>query len=173
MAPAYVNVSHYLPHHDPPDTSPAADVYRVSEAEANASEDVDLELHITPQLLHAFKTSLHDHGLRLRFFSGSWDTFDLRRTGGPYHLVLTSETIYHPNSLPGLVRVMRDACSEGHGYLCLVAGKTVYFGVGGGIAEFVRCVGSVADERGNGGQVETIWETSTGVSRKVMRVRWT
>ncbi|KAH0834708.1 hypothetical protein J3R83DRAFT_10255 [Lanmaoa asiatica] len=129
-----MDVSPPLPHHDSPDTSSAADAYRNSEA--HASEDADSELHITPKLLHAFRTSLHDHRLRLRFFSGSWDTFDLRRTGGPYHLVLTSETIYHPNSLPSLVRVMRDACSGGHEYLCLVAGKTVYFGVGGGIAEF-------------------------------------
>lgn len=68
---------------------------------------------------------------------------------------------------------MRDARSEGHEYLCLVAGKTVYFGVGGGVVEFVRCVESIADERGGGGQVETIWEKSTGVSRTVMRVRWT
>ncbi|KAG8216363.1 hypothetical protein J3R82DRAFT_6444 [Butyriboletus roseoflavus] len=151
-------------------TSPAANAYRISEADA--SEDVDSELHITPKLLHAFKTSLHDHGVRLRFFSGSWDTFDLRHTGGSYHLVFTSETIYHPSSLPSLVRIMRDACSE-HEYLCLVAAKTIYFGVGGGVAEFVRCVRSIAGERGNGGQVETIWEKSTGVSRKVMRVRWT
>lgn len=97
----------------------------------------------------------------------------MRRTGGPYQLVLTSETIYHPNSLPSLVRVMQDACSGGDTHLCLVAGKTVYFGVGGGITEFVQCVESTADGRGNKGRVETIWEKATGVSRKVMRVRWT
>ncbi|KAN0085715.1 hypothetical protein V8E55_006849 [Tylopilus felleus] len=154
-------------------TSPAANGYRSSEAHTIDAEDNDSELHITPQLLHAFRTSLHDHRIRLRFFSGAWDAFDLQRTSGPYHLVLTSETIYHPNSLPSLVRVMRDACSGGHVYLCLVAAKTVYFGVGGGIAEFVRCVESIADERGNRGQVETIWEKATGVSRMVMRVGWT
>ena len=68
------------------------------------------------------------------------------------------------------MRVLRDACAGGHEgdeHLCLVAGKTVYFGVGGGIVEFVRCVESTV------GQVETIWEKSTGVSRRVMRVRWT
>ncbi|KAF8555470.1 hypothetical protein OG21DRAFT_1596898 [Imleria badia] len=154
-------------------TSPAASAYRSSDAHTSEAEDVDSELHITPQLLHAFKTSLRDHRLRLRFFSGAWDAFDLQRTGGPYNLILTSETIYHASSLPSLVRVMRDACSGGHTYLCLVAGKTVYFGVGGGIAEFVRCVWSIADERGNSGQVETVWEKETGVSRKVLRVQWT
>ena len=155
------------------DTSPAASTYRSSDAHTSEGESADSELYITPQMLHAYKTALRDYRVRLRFFSGAWDTFDLQRTGGPYHLVLTSETIYHPPSLPSLVRVMRDGCSGGHAYLCLVSGKTVYFGVGGGITEFVRCVGSLADDQGNRGQVETVWEKATGVSRKVMLVRWT
>jgi len=204
-------------------TSPAAAAYRDSEAHTSVengddANGADSELHITPELLTAFKTSLRAHGLCLRFFYGSWDTFDLGLTGGPYHLVLTSETVYHTESLPGLVRLLHDAShfsssgfdpgsgspstdnGEGgrtHAYGCLVAAKTVYFGVGGGIAEFIRCVESVAggepedkvdgdggdlvgdasDDGGgpasdSGGRVETIWETSTGVSRRVMRVRW-
>ena len=163
---------HLTPPHGIPDVSSAANAYRNSAAHTSDAEDVDSELHITPQLLQAFETSLRDYRLHLRFFSGAWDTFDLQRTGGSYNFVLTSETIYHASSLPSLVRVMRDACSGGHAYLCLVAGKTVYFGVGGGIAELVRCVGSMTDERGNSGQVETVWEKETGVSRKVLRVWW-
>ncbi|KAF8430878.1 hypothetical protein L210DRAFT_3623553 [Boletus edulis BED1] len=153
-------------------TSPAANAYRTSDAHTSEAEHVDLELLITPQLLGAFRASLRVHRVHLRFFSGAWDSFDIQRTGGPYHLVLTSETIYHTNTLPSLVRVLLDACTGGHAYLCLVAGKTVYFGVGGGVAEFVRCVESTMDERGSSGQVETIWEKATGVSRKVMRLRW-
>ncbi|KAF9226226.1 hypothetical protein BS17DRAFT_697770 [Gyrodon lividus] len=158
-------------------SSPAAEEYRNSES----YESVDSELNITPQLFSAFKTSLQNHGIHLRFFSGSWDTFDLNSTGGRYNLVLTSETIYHPKSLLGLIRVMRDACvapswgnvgEEVHQYLCLVAAKTVYFGVGGGIAEFIRCVEETIGEQASRSQVEIVWDESIGVSRKVMSVRW-
>ncbi|KAG9311856.1 hypothetical protein JVU11DRAFT_8108 [Chiua virens] len=146
--------------------SPAAESYRSSEPQE--PDDLDSILHITPELLQAFKTSLHAHHLHLRFFSGSWDTFDLAHAGGPYHLVLTSETIYHPDSLPSLVRVMHNAAGDEQ-HTCLVAAKTVYFGVGGGIFEFVRCVESMV----SGARVETIWDKCSGVSRKVMRVWWT
>ncbi|KAF8837872.1 hypothetical protein BDN67DRAFT_1071131 [Paxillus ammoniavirescens] len=156
--------------------SPAADEYRNSDSH----ESVDSELNMTPQLFSAFKTSLGNYGVYLRFFAGSWDTFDLSSTGGRYNLVLTSETIYHPKSLSSLIRVMRDACvapdqgvdEDSHQYLCLVAAKTVYFGVGGGISEFIRCVEVMTGKQVSRSQVETVWDKSTGVSRKVMSVRW-
>ena len=150
------------------DMSQAADAYKCSEL--HASEDSDSEVHLTPQLLQAFKASLETYRLRLRFFSGAWHAFDLARAGGaPYHLVLTAETIYHPHALPSLVRLLQNACASGEETgVCLVAAKTVYFGVGGGIVEFVRAVEACARTV----RVETVWEISTGVSRKVMRVRW-
>jgi len=156
--------------------SPAADEYR----DSGSHESVDSELNMTPQLFSAFKTSLGNCGVYLRFFAGSWDTFDLSSTGGRYNLVLTSETIYHPKSLSSLIRVMRDACvapdsgvdEDPHQYLCLVAAKTVYFGVGGGIAEFIRCVEVMTGKQASRSQVEIVWDKSIGVSRKVMSVRW-
>ncbi|KIK77220.1 hypothetical protein PAXRUDRAFT_835059 [Paxillus rubicundulus Ve08.2h10] len=156
--------------------SPAANEYRNSES----YESTDSELNMTPQLFSAFKTSLGNYGVNLRFFAGSWDTFDLSSTGGRYNLVLTSETIYHLKSLFSLIRLMRGACvaplgdvsEDVHQYLCLVAAKTVYFGVGGGIAEFVRCVEEMTSEKATRSQVEVVWDKSIGVSRKVMSVRW-
>jgi protein-histidine N-methyltransferase len=52
-------------------------------------------------------------------------------------------------------------------YLCLVAAKVLYFGVGGGVSEFVRNV-----EGPGNGKVETVWEKKMGVATCVMRVRW-
>ncbi|TRM70340.1 hypothetical protein BD626DRAFT_27476 [Schizophyllum amplum] len=49
----------------------------------------------------------------------------------------------------------------------LVAAKVLYFGVGGGVPDFVRAV-----EEGGLGRVETVLERTKGVGRKVMRVDW-
>ncbi|KAL1664080.1 hypothetical protein GGF50DRAFT_55613 [Schizophyllum commune] len=51
--------------------------------------------------------------------------------------------------------------------LCLVAAKVLYFGVGGGVPDFVRAV-----EEGVLGHVETVLERTKGVGRKVLRVEW-
>lgn len=149
--------------------SDAAETFRKSEERA----DSPLELNISENLKDAFNQSLMTYGLNLRFFSGSWDTFDLQKSCGSYNLVLTSETIYRMESLPSLTAIMRSACNaEGSqgvdDYLCLVAAKVLYFGVGGGAAEFVHCVRDLD----RGGTVETVWEKTQGVERRVMSVRW-
>jgi len=58
--------------------------------------------------------------------------------------------------------------NEPHHYLCLVAAKVLYFGVGGGVSEFVRTVEGSPWK----GKVETVWEKIAGVGRSVMRIRW-
>ncbi|CAL1708632.1 unnamed protein product [Somion occarium] len=154
------------------------------------------ELEVSKEFVSAFRKSLTDYGIELRFFAGSWQTFDLSKTGGKYDVVLTSETIYRTDSLPSLIELMRNACiglpssdkdedeslarlsearlsispSGGHtSYLCLVAAKLVYFGVGGGVTGFIR---AVEGDEVNKGSVETIWERKEGVKRCVMKVSW-
>ncbi|KAH9948000.1 hypothetical protein B0H21DRAFT_690826 [Amylocystis lapponica] len=146
------------------------------------------ELPLTPALTAAFCASLETHRFALHLFAGSWRAFDLRRTGGRYDLVLTAETIYRMDSLPSLVDLLWRACVGGGAsetledrvaaqlvleprYRCLVAAKRVYFGVGGGVAEFVRAVEEPCAGRGNGA-VRTVWERKEGVARSVMSVVW-
>lgn len=104
-------------------------------------------------------------------------------------MVLTSETIYRSDVLGSLIRVLKESSkvtsketqSENEtlglgeklslattsGCLCLVAAKVLYFGVGGGVSEFVQSI------EGKGlGKVETVWEKKLGVGRKIMSVRW-
>jgi len=50
-------------------------------------------------------------------------------------------------------------------YLCLVAAKVIYFGVGGGVKEFVEAVQE-------NGCVERVWERKEGVGRIIMRIIW-
>lgn len=140
------------------------------------------ELAITPELKIAFIASLKYLNVNLRFFSGSWGTFDLFTSTTPlgpstgsglgYDVLLTSETIYRLDSLSLLVELMRNACTANRAsfrkddYLCLVAAKVLYFGVGGGVPDLEKVINSVR------GHLETVLERKDGVGRKVMRVLW-
>ena len=201
--------------------SPASSKYRSGSSEKDPEPDDDDdepaplppadpsqpgELALTPELKTAFLESLQAYGIHLKLFSGSWSTFDVERAGGPYDVLLTSETIYRTASLGSLVDLMRRATTPasqagssasledsasrlslsdsedlkvlaGAPYLCLVAAKLVYFGVGGGVNEFIEAVESSSAGLGAGGertgsQVQTIWETNKGVKRSIMRVVW-
>ena len=58
-------------------------------------------------------------------------------------------------------------------YLCLVAAKVLYFGVGGGVSEFTKLIETPAKTTGRPrGKVETVLERNVGVGRKVMNVQW-
>ncbi|KAI0634751.1 hypothetical protein C8Q77DRAFT_1277650 [Trametes polyzona] len=158
------------------------------------------ELPITDALKSAFLDSLRQYGVHLKFFTGSWASFDVAKAGGPYDIVLTSETIYRTDSLGSLVDLLHRATArvpasktlgaslaertaqlsltEGgvdlrkladEPYLCLVAAKLVYFGVGGGVNEFVRAVEGGEEKKG---EVRTVWERIHGVKRSVMQVTW-
>lgn len=155
------------------------------------------ELPITPSLTEAFRTSLLLLNIKIRFFYGSWDSFDLSRANGKYDVVLTSETIYRTDSLGSLVQLLSDACAEDDSLakmteaklslapsqngsptsLCLVAAKVLYFGVGGGVSDFIHAVEdpdiySYRGRKRRRGDVETVWEKTGGVGRKVLRVKW-
>ncbi|KAI0945076.1 hypothetical protein AcV7_001709 [Taiwanofungus camphoratus] len=206
--------------------SPASAAHRASASAPAADADAPCDplpaanpaepgvLPITPALIAAFRASLHAHRVRLRFFSSPWETFDLLSAGGPYDVLITSETIYRTESLPVLVDLLWRACvgsGDGRGgptetrphrahgpaaltssqlvtppdpdpaagepgapqYLCLVAAKLVYFGVGGGVADFVHAVEDPGPAGGRkGGVVRTVLQRGSGVKRSVMRVVW-
>ncbi|KDR72512.1 hypothetical protein GALMADRAFT_73561 [Galerina marginata CBS 339.88] len=174
-------------------TSPHADAYRSATGDQEVAPTVDPtdagELPITAELKDAFLSSLSALKISFRFFSGSWDTFDPIKTIGPagYDILLTSETIYRTDSLDPLVNLMQVACTgekktglqlenlmssrltleeDEPRYLCLVAAKILYFGVGGGVSDFLKTV------KDRNGQVETVLERKAGVGRKIMRVDW-
>lgn len=183
--------------HDAPifaDSSIHADPYRYTTDDSETATTIDLnvpgEVIITPQLKSAFLESLASLNITLRFFSGSWDTFNSLETAGRsgYDILLTSETIYRTESLGPLINLMYSACtgkapptlenlvsdlnisestlSETRPSLCLVAAKVLYFGVGGGVSDFLQAID------GHKGRVETVLERRVGVGRKIMRVYW-
>jgi protein-histidine N-methyltransferase len=164
------------------DKSPLSAPYRASAPDADSDSDSDDNaaptsgeherrpgaLTVTPELLTAFTASLDAHRVRLRFFSGGWTSLRVLLTQSPsYDIVLASETIYRTDALSPFLRVLHAVMREApHRTLCLVAAKVLYFGVGGGVQEFVR---AVEDE---GGTVHVVWEHREGVGRRIMRVEW-
>ncbi|KAI0084763.1 hypothetical protein BDY19DRAFT_519526 [Irpex rosettiformis] len=196
--------------------SPASTSFRESQTPTTSETDDTLppadstqpgDLPITPSLLSAFRHSLSTHNIELHFFSGSWETFDLERSGGKkYDIVLTSETIYSLDSLPSLLDLMWQASSSTQTHesvksledltkdisltspspskpsqeddefdrQCVVAAKLVYFGVGGGVTEFIDAVENAryTNRARCPGRVETVWNKDEGVKRVIMKVKW-
>lgn len=153
-------------------------------------EEPECDLEITPELSSAFAATLKAYNITLRFFAGAWESF--LQSGSsvlhnqslprPYDVVLTSETIYRTDSLDSLIRLLYSGTApsttrpsldtnaeEEDAPLCLVAAKIVYFGVGGGVNEFIR---EVQGMKGKNGRIETVWENKEGVGRIIMRLRW-
>jgi protein-histidine N-methyltransferase len=188
-------------------------LYRTGQLQDSADDGETVsttEVSITPSLIDEFLNTLRSLNVTLRFFAGSWENFDVRRCGGPYDLVLTSETIYRRENIPSLISAMQAACCgfDAHRhqhqclmeqdlgaeldsltkntlsiasagslhdekYLCLVAAKVIYFGVGGGVADFNRFVEDATyGGHDRKGAVETVWERQVGVGRQVLRIRW-
>jgi protein-histidine N-methyltransferase len=84
-------------------------------------------------------------------------------------LVLASETIYAPASLRAFASTvlgLLTRCGADGGVRAFVAAKMVYFGVGGGVEEFLGAVGAL------GGWGRVAWKSADGggVGRCVLEV---
>lgn len=123
------------------------------------------EVEVTEKLVSAFVSELQGKNIQLEFVSGGWSPqfVTLLSENVNFDLVLASETIYSPETLPIFTDTMLCLMSENTE--ALVAAKRVYFGVGGGVPEFERAL----DQRKV--KYQTISEvTSQGVVRAILRV---
>lgn len=157
----------------------------VSEEQSQGQkEEDDGELDIDPQLLESFKADLERRGISIGFVSGAWSRpfVDLvlqsrdpiNSDKGCKALILASETIYSPSSLNAfsetLLALLR-ATAGGSSSRALVAAKRVYFGVGGGVDEFLAVLREMAGEKVD---VRQKMEVKTeGVGRVVLEIRAT
>ncbi|KAL9129771.1 MAG: hypothetical protein Q9217_001883 [Psora testacea] len=136
----------------------------------------DGECEITSAVLTEFLQDLKRHNVTVSAVSGSWGTTMVPLISPPSAsaravntLVLASETVYSPASIRAFTQVLLDllanAESTGGDARALVAAKRVYFGVGGGIDEFL----TVLEHMGGAGTI--VWETKgAGVGRIIMEV---
>jgi hypothetical protein len=79
-----------------------------------------------------------------------------------YDLILTSETIYNVDNQAKLIAIFKHCLKRDGGARVLVAAKSVYFGVGGGLQEFCRRM------EAEGFALETVYKSESGVSRHIL-----
>lgn len=136
------------------------------------------ELDITPELVENFEQDLNRRGIIVNFISGAWSPafVDLVFFGKGDEklrtLVLASETIYSPSSLgifsETLLELLRRSTAPAAKSRALIAAKKVYFGVGGGVDEFLTVLKGIA---GNQLHVkETLDIKTEGVGRIILEI---
>lgn len=164
--------------------------------ESIIQEEEEGELDIDATLLDSFKRDLARHGIELGFISGGWSTefvqLALGSTNGTQPeiadfgmtFILASETIYSPSSLEVFSKTLLDLLRRSAGpvtidqgqdlerkkSVALIAAKKVYFGVGGGIDEFLQVLHHCNQDQESIEVQERREITSGGVKRVVLEI---
>ncbi|XP_055600886.1 histidine protein methyltransferase 1 homolog isoform X1 [Uranotaenia lowii] len=100
----------------------------------------------------------------VRFFAGSWSSFTDHVDVLQYDVIVTSETIYSNKSYDQLIRLFNTKLKPDG--VVLLAAKTYYFGVGGGLRQFEQ---ALIDCRTLSYRV--IWANVSGVAREILEIR--
>ncbi|OOF90420.1 hypothetical protein ASPCADRAFT_179076 [Aspergillus carbonarius ITEM 5010] len=147
--------------------------------EDGATDAEEEELDITPELVQSFREDIANRGITVDFISGAWSpafvdlVFSSDQRGKERALVLASETIYSPASLLAfsetLLALLRRPVQEGAQSGALLAAKKVYFGVGGGVDEFLAVLGGVSGDEELKVE-ERLDIKSEGVGRVVLQI---
>lgn len=142
------------------------------------------DLEISPADLPNFKDNLSKHDVDISTISGAWGHKFVELVGSQAFpglsstsypkirqetLILASETIYSPSTMNSFVStllgLLEAAEAQGRTAKALIAAKKVYFGIGGGVDDFVATL------QENGGQASIVWELEDeGVDRVILEV---
>ncbi len=99
-----------------------------------------------------------------KFYSGDWSRLIALLGESRYDLILTSETIYSLGSQDSLLALL-SKCLRPEGRV-LLAAKTHYFGVGGGLRQFEERLEAHAGRW----EFKTVWRTEQGVKREILEI---
>ncbi|CAK9827458.1 Histidine protein methyltransferase 1 homolog [Anthophora retusa] len=106
---------------------------------------------------------------RCEFFCGDWESFTKLHTSSDgneltkYDLIFTSETIYNPNNHKKLYEVFKQRLKQDG--IGLIAGKSYYFGVGGGMRQFQNFI-----EADGIFDVNVTWKSREGLQREILKI---
>ena len=148
-------------------------------AQSTALREAAGDLDITPDLLSRFLKDMSDKAIYISGISGSWNgafsdilvpSEDSQHRSRIETIFLASETIYSLDSIHVFTEVLLKAlelAEETYGSgKALVAAKKLYFGVGGGVDEFLKVLNEL------GGKGETVWESKDkGVGKVIVEVK--
>lgn len=104
---------------------------------------LDDEILLTTALLDFFFEDMKSRKIEFNIISGSWGRkfSNILKEIIPSSnncLILTSETIYQPVTLPVIAETLFEAIESTNKSKALIAAKDIYFGVGGSIVEFEK-----------------------------------
>ena len=138
---------------------------------------VDCDLDIDSDLCNQFMLHLKSHNIEVTCIAGAWtpQLTSMIPRQPPSSLipvktvVLASETIYSPATIPSftdtLLSLLRDLHANQQLATGLVAAKRVYFGVGGGVDEFVKVL------QDHHAESQVVWENKeAGIGRVILEV---
>ena len=140
------------------------------------SGELEGDIELSPELCERFVIDLARRNIHICAISGAWGAELVElvpRLYGSEHakpttIVIASETIYALSTLLPFTKTLLSTLriAKDHGSTeALIAAKDVYFGVGGGVHEFIRVL------RDQGGQYQIRWKTDgEGVGRVIMSV---
>ncbi|CCH43671.1 hypothetical protein BN7_3224 [Wickerhamomyces ciferrii] len=140
---------------------------------------VDDELQLTQQLLKEFSETLKRDNIKIELYSGAWNRsfFNLithSQTSSKIGLIITSETIYSPETLPIISEliielVFHSKTQQNGSPLALVAAKDIYFGVGGSLVDFENYL-TTRIQQGSKFQFQTD-KVKAGLQRSIVSIR--
>ena len=133
----------------------------LSKANSVVLQDYNAEVieHITMP-----NCSLNSHSNAVELYSGDWADFLAKMANRKFDLILTSETIYDEANYPKLLAIF-DQLLDPQGEI-LLAAKTHYFGVGGGIQNFQEAM----DKTCKWNHV-SVYENCDTVKREILHIK--
>lgn len=103
---------------------------------------------------------------RTKFFSGDWANYVEATIDGPkFDYILTSETIYNPQNYKKLLNLFKTKL-QNSGTIYLAA-KSVYFGVGGSVAQFIDAI-----QKDDIFTAKTIHSIKDNVHRDILEIKF-
>ncbi|XP_034472981.1 histidine protein methyltransferase 1 homolog isoform X2 [Drosophila innubila] len=130
-----------------------------------------LEKITMPNVLLNYKEELaDDEKIKLletdsNFYAGDWSHFtELTKDLEKYDIILTSETIYNIENQQKLLDTFRNRLkSDGN---VLIAAKSHYFGVGGGLEQFIEVV-----KCGKVFKANNLWQADENLKRGIVELK--
>ncbi|XP_016987686.1 histidine protein methyltransferase 1 homolog [Drosophila rhopaloa] len=99
-------------------------------------------------------------------YAGDWSHFaHLTKEVEKYDLILTSETIYNIENQQKLLETLADRLKPDG--IALVAAKSHYFGVGGGLEQFSEKI-----KLGNLFHIQNVWQSDENLKRGILQLKF-